>query len=364
LSLYKKQVLNFMKINLSPANIVLTPMKEELTIKRTNGMDPDFQLLISHLDNELWNELKEDQATYDQYNKVPDIQTVIVLYMNDCPAACGCFKKYEANTVEIKRMFVEKQYRGEGLSKTILEELENWAMDSGFQYAVLETSVRFKAARSLYTKAGYTMIENYGQYKGLEESVCMRKDLNPRSRQVTASYEKQTGSNIADSPFKELPGIEYFNFEEDFIEKNVRCIPMIVRFKMDTAGIKLKLAEWSKFSVDERIELAKKVCNNDREAEQYNHYLAGLVKKYTGKEATTLIVESNPESANENVVPDILNEKLKDFGWQLPVTEWRTLTNLQRFALIKLCKEGHENKNLPKAMREFGLVNEEESVKK
>ena len=60
--------------------------------------------------------------------------------------------------------------------------------------------------------------------------------------------------------------IEYFDFEEDFVEKNIRCIPMIVRFKMDKAGIKLKLTEWSKFSVEERIELSKRPCDSEEES--------------------------------------------------------------------------------------------------
>lgn len=83
-------------------------MLEKPVIKRTTANDKDFQWLIKQLDNELWNELKEDQATYDQYNKVPDINTAVVVYINDQPVASGCFKKYSADTVEIKRMFVEK----------------------------------------------------------------------------------------------------------------------------------------------------------------------------------------------------------------------------------------------------------------
>ena len=152
-------------------------MKEQVTIKRTNSDNTDFQQLIKKLDNELWNELKEDQATYDQYNKVPGLDTVIVIYENERPVAIGCFKKYNDDTVEIKRMFVEKEQRGKGFSKLVLEELERWAEESGFRYTILETSVHFKAARSLYTKAGYTTIENYDQYKGLDESVCMKKEL-------------------------------------------------------------------------------------------------------------------------------------------------------------------------------------------
>lgn len=152
-------------------------MNNRLAIKRTTGTDPDFQLLISYLDHELWNELKEDQATYDQYNIVTAIQTALIIYMDAVPVASGCFKKHKDKAVEIKRMFVEKKYRGKGLSKLVLDELEKWAGESGFQYAVLETSVHFKTARSLYYKAGYSVVDNYDQYKGLQESICMRKEL-------------------------------------------------------------------------------------------------------------------------------------------------------------------------------------------
>jgi len=304
-------------------------MKEELIIKRTNSTDLDFQLLIAHLDHELWNELKEDQATYDQYNKVPDIKTAIVVYVNERPAGCGCFKQYDDNTVEIKRMFVEKDQRGKGLSKIVLDELEKWAMESGFQYAVLETSVYFEAARSLYTKAGYTVIENYDQYKDLEESICMKKELNPQPAMA--------------SPFREVKGIEYFDFEDDFVEKNIRCIPMIVRFKMDKAGIKLKLAEWAKFSVEERIDLATKVCSNETEAKEYNSYLSGLIKARTGNEATSLKIDQNPSWNDLHSVPAAVNEKAKEFGFSVSLQQWQQLTSLQRFALTKLSRPGHES---------------------
>lgn len=158
------------------------------------------------------------------------------------------------------------------------------------------------------------------------------------------------------SEFKNIPDIEYFLFEEDFIEKNVRCIPMIVRFKMDAAGIKLKLAEWSRFAVEERIELAKKACSTEDETKNYNHYLAGLIKKHTGKDATALMIDQNPSWANRQVIPAMLVEKLEELGYPLRIDQWAGLTDLQRFALLKLCREGHENKNFPKALKEFGLT--------
>ena len=155
-------------------------MNKQITIKRTNSNDADFQQLIIQLDNELWNELNEDQAKYDQFNKVPDLKTVIVIYVNEKPAASGCIKRYNDNTVEIKRMFVIKEERGKKLSSVMLKELEKWAIELGFKNAILETSIHFKVARGLYTNAGYQIIENYDQYIGLEDSVCMKKPLFPK----------------------------------------------------------------------------------------------------------------------------------------------------------------------------------------
>jgi hypothetical protein len=312
-------------------------MMQSQTIKRTTSNDKDFQWLIQQLDKELWDELNEDQATYDQYNKVPDINTAVVVYVNSQPAASGCFKKYNTDTVELKRMFVTKEYRGKGVSKIILHELENWAMEQGFKFALLETSIHFIPAKNLYKKAGYKIIPNYDQYKELEESVCMKKDLTK-------------------SEFRELQGIEYFDFEEDFIEENVRCIPMIVRFKMDAAGIKLKLAEWSKFKTKERIQLAILPAATTKEAATYNIYLAELIEKYTGAKATALVIDTAPDWANLQSIPLMLSEKAQEFDLKITTEKWKALSNLQRFTLLKLCRPGHENKNFPKAIKEFNLL--------
>ncbi len=149
---------------------------------------------------------------------------------------------------------------------------------------------------------------------------------------------------------------DYFNFEEDFIEKNVRCIPMIVRFKMDAVGIKLKLTEWSKFKLEERIQLALMPASTEEEAILYNSHLTQLVKKYANSPATVLAINAKPDWANLQSIPFMLLEKAKEFNVDLTLEKWQSLTNLQRFALLKLYKPGHENKNFPKAIKEFNLL--------
>jgi hypothetical protein len=148
----------------------------------------------------------------------------------------------------------------------------------------------------------------------------------------------------------------YFKFEEDFVEDGVRCIPMIVRLKLDLCGVKLKLQEWSKFSSAERTSLASDDCFSEEQRLRYRQSLQQLIVDRTGHSATTLEVSPQPEWTIDNHIPKVLEDKLQEFSWQLSVDQWRGLTPLQRFALLKLSRPSHENRNFPRAFREFGLA--------
>lgn len=161
---------------------------------------------------------------------------------------------------------------------------------------------------------------------------------------------------MAPSEFAAVNGIEYFGFEEDFVEANVRCIPMIVRFKLDEACIKLKLREWSSFSTTERIELAKKPCRFNYDITAYRARVEELVRKCTGENPSRLLYDSNPLWANTGTLPFVLETKLSEAGYSLEISQWRNLRPLQRFALLKLSQSSHEHQNLSKALREFGLL--------
>jgi hypothetical protein len=150
--------------------------------------------------------------------------------------------------------------------------------------------------------------------------------------------------------------VKYFKFEEDFVEDNVRCIPMIVRFKLDTCGIKLKLAEWCKMSTEQRVRLADLPCGTSTEISAYREYLVDLVRSVTNNNATDLKVDHNPAWAQLSEIPAVLIEKVKEWNFSLSLAQWNGLDTLQRFALLKLSAASHENKNFPKAMREFNLV--------
>jgi GNAT superfamily N-acetyltransferase len=79
--------------------------------------------------------------------------------------------------MEVKRMFVIQDYRKRGVATQILGELERWAMELSYARCILETGKMQPEAIELYSRYGYTVIPNYGQYAGIENSVCFEKKL-------------------------------------------------------------------------------------------------------------------------------------------------------------------------------------------
>lgn len=153
-----------------------------------------------------------------------------------------------------------------------------------------------------------------------------------------------------------VPDPSFFEFERDFAESGIRCIPMIVRFKLDACGIKLKLTEWSRMKAHERGWLVTAPCGSTREIADYREALRTLIFQRSGSDATEIPIEERPAWSQVDVIPITVKEKLHESGYVLTLQQWRGLSGLQRFALVKLSNPGHENKNFPKAMAEFGLT--------
>lgn len=114
---------------------------------------------------------------FGPHNKSDDVQHAVVVSLDGTPAGCGCFKPFSEDTVEMKRIFVHRSFRGQKLARGVMRELEAWVRELGFTFAVLETGVLQPEAIRLYEVAGYARIPNYPPYEGVKESVCFRKAL-------------------------------------------------------------------------------------------------------------------------------------------------------------------------------------------
>ncbi|GET35480.1 nitrate reductase associated protein [Microseira wollei] len=147
----------------------------------------------------------------------------------------------------------------------------------------------------------------------------------------------------------------FFQFEADFVE-SLRCIPMQVRYKLDTCGVKLKLPDWNRFSKVERQQLVELPCETETEVQTYREMVHQLVAEHGSDRPSDLPIDPTPEWHNSEVVPASVQAQSNSFGISLNSEQWASLTPLQRFALIKLSRSNHENRNFLPALKEFELA--------
>ena len=145
----------------------------------TDGTDKTFIKLCHMLDESL-NEIvggEEKRAGFIPLNALDNIHDAIIAYMDGEPVGCASFKCFDKTTAEMKRVFIKKEFRGKGLSKPLIFRLEAMAKARGYQSMILETGDMLKAAMHVYEEIGYKRIPNYGPYKDMADSVCMKKIL-------------------------------------------------------------------------------------------------------------------------------------------------------------------------------------------
>ena len=100
-----------------------------IEIIRTTSDNTDFRMLVTQLDQDLQIRGGEEHAFYAQFNKSGSIKHAVVGYKDDTPAGSGALREYDADCAEIKRMFVNPEYRGKGIATSVLTELEVWAKE-------------------------------------------------------------------------------------------------------------------------------------------------------------------------------------------------------------------------------------------
>ncbi len=147
----------------------------------------------------------------------------------------------------------------------------------------------------------------------------------------------------------------FFQFEADFVE-SLRCIPMQVRLKLDTCGIKLKLQQWNQFTQTDRLKLVELPCETAADIQAYRTFLCELVQERTGAIAAELPIDPQPPWLDAAMIPQDVSAKAAAVEVPLTLEQWASLTPVQRFALLKLSRSGHENHNFVPALKEFQLI--------
>ena len=151
-----------------------------VNLLRSNSYNSDFIELVKHLDIDLAQRDGKEHSFYAQFNKIDAIKYVVIAYENGQPVGCGAIKEFAPGIMEVKRMYTLPEHRGKQIASQVLSELESWAVELSCTKCVLETGKKQPEAIRMYERNGYKRIPNYGQYVGVENSICFEKNIIQR----------------------------------------------------------------------------------------------------------------------------------------------------------------------------------------
>lgn len=165
----------------------------KLVYKWTDGTNPDFEKFYQ-ITEDYYSKIVggiNNRKDFVPYNISDNIQSVIIAYLNEYPVACAGTKEYSESDVEIKRVWVEPQYRNRYIATEMMQMIEMEAEQSGYKRAILQTREIMTDAVKLYSKLGYYLIDNYPPYDKLSGAICFAKDLEK------SNASQQTGRHQA-----------------------------------------------------------------------------------------------------------------------------------------------------------------------
>ena len=136
---------------------------------------PDAMALIAQVQQEYVVRYGSPDGTpVDPADFAPPRGLFLVAYVDGTPAACGGWRAHEAD-VELKRMYVTPAFRGRGLARAVLAELERRAVAAGYRRVILETGSKQPEAIALYESSGYVPVPRFGFYADAPGAVHLGK---------------------------------------------------------------------------------------------------------------------------------------------------------------------------------------------
>ena len=149
----------------------------EIKIKKSAANSAEVKLLSDELHNDL--KLIYGEGMIEDF--MDENEEMLVFFVafddNENAVASGALKHFNNHTAEIKRMYVQPKFRGRGISKLILRQLEDYAKELNYQCLVLETGLKQPEAMSLYSKFGYKPLKCYGRHSNDPDSRCFEKSI-------------------------------------------------------------------------------------------------------------------------------------------------------------------------------------------
>lgn len=149
-----------------------------MRIEFVTASSGDFRVLAAKLDDYYFTLVGDIQLQYAEPNRPENMTVLAVCYDGETPIACGAWKALDGNTAEIKRIYVEPEYRRKGAATALIRALEKSVADSGRRKLILETAVDTTGSHQLYLSLDYHIRNYYGGPAGAENCLCFEKEIS------------------------------------------------------------------------------------------------------------------------------------------------------------------------------------------
>ena len=134
-------------------------------------------MLAQKLDEYYFELVGDVHLRYAQANLPQNFACLVVVYEQESPIACGCWKVVDEQTAEIKRIYVLPEHRRKGAASMIVSTLEEDLLKTGRRHIVLETARTTPDSAALYSSLGYQVVDYYGSPAGADNCLCFEKNL-------------------------------------------------------------------------------------------------------------------------------------------------------------------------------------------
>lgn len=148
-----------------------------MELRFVTAENQDYAMLAQKLDEYYFELVGDVQLRYAEANHPKNFACLAVVYEQDAPIACGCWKAVDEQTAEIKRIYVLPAYRRKGAASMIVKALEKDLLHTGRRHIILETARTTPDSAALYSSLGYQIVDYYGSPAGAENCLCFEKNL-------------------------------------------------------------------------------------------------------------------------------------------------------------------------------------------
>jgi putative acetyltransferase len=142
-----------------------------ILVEQVDSITDEVRALILELDTELAVAYPPEQLHGLTLRSLfePHVQFFIAR-LDGVAVGCGGVAFFDG-FAEVKRMYVRKEARGDGVAQALLAHLESVTRSAGISLLRLEIGVRQPAALRLYERAGFQPCGAFGPYTSMVPSA-------------------------------------------------------------------------------------------------------------------------------------------------------------------------------------------------